>query len=51
VPLWEHALAIGLVLATIYALVRLAGRIYGVGLLRSGPRLELRAAVRLARHP
>ena len=51
VPLWEHALAVGLVLATIYALVRFAGRIYGAGLLRSGPRLELGAALRLARHP
>ena len=51
VPLWEHALAVSLVLATIYALVRLAGRIYGAGLLRSGPRLDLRAAIRLARHP
>ena len=28
VPLWEHALAIVLVLASIYALVRLAGRVY-----------------------
>ena len=51
VPVWEHVLAVLVVVATIYALVRLAGRIYGAGLLRSGPRLELRAAVRLARHP
>ena len=49
VPLWEHALAVVLVLATVYALVRLAGRIYAHGLLRSGPRLGLRAAWRLAR--
>jgi ABC-2 type transport system permease protein len=49
VPLWEHALAVVLVLATIYALVRLAGRIYAQGLLRSGPRLGLRAAWRLTR--
>ena len=47
VPLWEHALAIVLVLATIYALVRFAGRIYGHGLLHSGPRIDLRAAWRL----
>ena len=47
VPLWEHALAIVLVLATIYALVRFAGRVYGHGLLHSGPRLDLRAAWRL----
>jgi len=49
VPLWEHALAIVLVLATIYALVRFAGRVYGHGLLHSGPRLDLRAAWRLTR--
>ena len=36
VPLWEHALALVLVLVSIYALVRFAGRIYGHGLLRSG---------------
>ena len=47
VPLWEHALAVVLVLATIYALVRFAGRVYGPGLLRSGPRLGLRTAWRL----
>jgi ABC-2 type transport system permease protein len=51
VPIWEHALAVVLVLATIYALVRLAGRIYGEGLLRSGARLDLRTALRLARQP
>lgn len=49
VPLWEHALAVLLVLATIYILVRLAGRIYAQGLLRSGPRVDLRTALRLAR--
>jgi ABC-2 type transport system permease protein len=49
VPLWQHALALALVVAAIYALVRLAGRIYSEGLLHSGPRLELRAALRLAR--
>jgi ABC-2 type transport system permease protein len=51
VPLWEHALAILLVLGTIYALVRFAGRIYTQGLLRSGPRIGLRAAWRIARQP
>ena len=44
VPLWEHAAAVVLVLATIYWLVCFAGRIYGQGLLRSGPRLGVRAA-------
>ena len=51
IPVWEHALAVVVVVATIYALIRLAGRIYGAGLLRTGPRLDLRAAIRLARHP
>jgi ABC-2 type transport system permease protein len=48
VPLWEHVLAVALVVATIYTLVRLAGRIYAQGLLRSGPRVGLRSAMRLA---
>jgi ABC-2 type transport system permease protein len=49
VPLWEHALAIVLVLAAIYALVRFAGRVYAHGLLYGGPRLGARAAWRLTR--
>jgi ABC-2 type transport system permease protein len=49
VPLWEHGVAVTLVLVTIYLLVRLAGRIYAQGLLHSGPRLGLRAAWNLAR--
>ena len=49
VPLWEHAVAVTLTVATIYALVRLAGRVYAEGILRSGPRLDLRTALRLAR--
>ncbi len=48
VPLWQHALAVILVLASIYALVRFAGRVYGHGLLNEGARLDLRAAWRLA---
>ena len=51
VPIWQHALAVVFVLATIYALVRLAGRIYSAGLLHAGPRLNLRGALRLARQP
>ena len=47
VPLWEHALAVVLVLGSIYALVRFAGRVYAHGLLRSGPRLGARDAWRL----
>ncbi|HEX7525636.1 MAG TPA: hypothetical protein VF327_04975, partial [Gaiellaceae bacterium] len=49
VPLWEHALAILLVLGSIYALVRLAGRVYAHGLLHTGPRLRARTAWRLTR--
>jgi ABC-2 type transport system permease protein len=51
VPLWEHALAVLLALATIYVVVRLAGRIYVHGLLHAGPRLGIRAALNLARGP
>jgi ABC-2 type transport system permease protein len=49
VPLWQHALAVVLVLGAIYALVRFAGRVYAHGLLRGGPGLGLRAAWRIAR--
>ena len=49
VPLWEHAAAVSLTLTMIYALVRLAGRVYAQGILRGGPRLDLRTALRLAR--
>ena len=51
VPLWEHVLAVVLVLASIYALVRFAGRVYGHGLLHSGPRLDPRTAWRLTQQP
>lgn len=47
VPLWEHALALVLVLAATYALVRFAGRVYAHGLLRGGPGLRARTAWRL----
>jgi ABC-2 type transport system permease protein len=49
VPIWEHALAAALTLAAIYALVRIAGRVYAHGILHGGGRLDLRTAVRLAR--
>lgn len=49
VALWQHALAVVLVLVTIYALVRFAGRVYAHGLLSGGSRLGVRAAWRLAR--
>jgi ABC-2 type transport system permease protein len=49
VPLWEHGLALVLVLCSIYALVRFAGRVYVRGLLHGGSGLGLRAAWRLTR--
>ena len=49
VPLWEHALAVVLVLGTIYALVRFAGRVYAQGLLRQ--RASPRRPRRVAPHP
>ena len=49
VPLWEHVVAVVLVLGAIYALVRFAGRVYGRGLLHGGPRIDLRTAWRLGR--
>jgi len=51
VPLWEHALALILTLATIYALVRFAGRVYAHGLMHAGPRLGPRSAWRLTHRP
>ncbi len=50
VPLWEHLLAVVLVLASIYALVRFAGRIYAHGLIHTG-RLDPRTAWRLTHQP
>jgi ABC-2 type transport system permease protein len=49
VPIWEHVLAVVLVVATIYALVRFAARVYAHGLLQAGPHPGVRAAWRLAR--
>ncbi|HEY7562994.1 MAG TPA: ABC transporter permease [Gaiellaceae bacterium] len=49
VPLWEHALALLLVICSIYILVRFAGRVYARGLLHGGSGLGLRAAWRLTR--
>jgi len=51
VPLWQHALAVALVLGSIYALVRFAGRVYAHGLLHGSSSLGLRAAWRLTHHP
>jgi ABC-2 type transport system permease protein len=48
VPPWEHALALGLVLASTYVLVRFAGRVYAHGLLHRGHGLGARQAWRLS---
>jgi ABC-2 type transport system permease protein len=48
VPLWEHALALVLVLGSIYALVRFAGRVYAQGLLHTGSGIGARAAWHLS---
>ena len=49
VPLWEHLLAVVLILASTYALLRFAGRVYAHGLLHTG-RLDPRTAWRLTHH-
>lgn len=46
VAFWEMPLAILIMLASIYGMARLAGRIYAASLVRSGPRLSWRAALR-----
>lgn len=46
VPVWQHALALALILATIYGLVRLGGRLYTAALLRTSPFAGLAAAWR-----
>lgn len=48
IPLWQHALALAITLAGIYLLVRLAGRVYAGGLLRTGARVKVRDAYRSA---
>jgi ABC-2 type transport system permease protein len=48
VPLWQHALAVALMLAAIAGLIRLGGRMYELGLLRSGPRVPFREALQTA---
>jgi ABC-2 type transport system permease protein len=47
VAIWEMPLAILIMLASIYGMARLAGRIYATSLVRGGPRLSWIAALRL----
>ncbi|HEX5948403.1 MAG TPA: ABC transporter permease [Actinomycetota bacterium] len=46
VPLWQMVLSVALMVATVYGMVRLAGRIYAGGVLRFGRRVRLREAWR-----
>jgi ABC-2 type transport system permease protein len=48
VAVWEQVLAVLLILGAIYALLRLAGRVYSRGLLHTGPRMKARAAWRVS---
>lgn len=49
VPVWELVVSPALMLVATWALVRFAGRIYELGLLRIGPRVPFREAFRAAR--
>jgi ABC-2 type transport system permease protein len=42
VPWWQIALSVALMVATVYSLVQVAGRIYAGGVLRFGGRVPLR---------
>ncbi len=46
VAIWEMPLAILIMLASIYGMARLAGRIYATSLVRRGPRLSWTAGLR-----
>ncbi|MGA7913271.1 MAG: ABC transporter permease [Candidatus Dormiibacterota bacterium] len=47
VAIWEMPLAVLIMLASIYGMARLAGRIYATSLVRGGPRLSWIAVLRL----
>jgi ABC-2 type transport system permease protein len=49
VPAWEIALSIALLLVTIPGVVNLAGRVYAGAILRTGPRIGIREALRSSR--
>jgi ABC-2 type transport system permease protein len=46
VPLWQTVLSVALTAVTIYAMVRLAARVYAGGVLRFGGRVPLKEAWR-----
>jgi ABC-2 type transport system permease protein len=49
IPLWQYGVSFALMLIAIAVLVRVAGRVYELGLLRSGPRVPFREALQAAR--
>jgi ABC-2 type transport system permease protein len=49
IPAWELIVSVALMLLAIWGLVRFAGRIYELGILRTGPRVPLREAIQAAR--
>ena len=49
IPLWQNVASVALMLLAIWALVRFAGRIYELGVLRIGPRVPFREAFQAAR--
>ena len=51
VSAWEHTAALIIMLVSIYLLVRVAGRIYAGGVLRTGPTVRLRDAWRQRERP
>lgn len=48
ITLWEHSLAVVIMIISISVMVRIAGRIYRGGVLRSGARVKIREAWRQA---
>lgn len=48
IPLWQYGLSVLITLATIYLAVRVAGRIYAGGILKTGSRTKIREAWRAA---
>jgi ABC-2 type transport system permease protein len=48
-PLWEVGLSMLLMVVTVVALIRVAGRVYAGAVLRSGPRVRLREALSAGR--
>jgi ABC-2 type transport system permease protein len=49
IPLWQYGLSFALMLLAIWGLIRAGGRIYELGLLRTGPRVPFREALQAAR--